>query len=154
MANTEETNNKGNGASNGTIPRVRKDETLVLRMAERLRKMIDKFGKRYKSDELNKELKAADLALRQAVATLSAMPDEAGYVQGTPKLKLEPGVRVAIREKFHSKYEGLLEGDDLIDLEVVKVSKGKGGQIIVKTADEQKIFLARGQIIVNPPAEA
>lgn len=108
--------------------------------------IVEKWG----NPELGVAFKRAILAVDEAVEALEALGEDWRPPRGTrgrPSSNVEVGGLVDIRPKFRDRYEGILEDEDLVSLEVQKV--GSGFVKVVANSDGQGLVLPRGQVMVH-----
>ena len=133
------------------MPFVRKTETRVLRIADRIRDYRTKTTK-FESSELDEQLKIADTALRSACSIMASLPDDVGYKTngGAAKPKLDVGSTVEIREARRKHYEGILADEDMVGLCITKVSNSK---VVAETVSGTRLVLARGHVAITAAPE-
>ena len=88
------------------------------------------------------EVETALVALL-AEATTTADAFEPEKERKAPGSQLKPGTKVALRDKFVARYEGILESTERTSLEVVAIARG---HVSVKTATGARIVLPHGHV--------
>lgn len=131
------------------MPLVRRFESKIARIATRITKAVD-YSDRFDDDELKESFDAAAKALRVASKILAGLPDDAGRkiaAKGEGKrTAFQVGSFVDIKERVRGSYEDLLDDDDLVGLEVVKVAKGKVG---VTTTGGVRMFIPKAHLTAS-----
>ena len=121
-----------------------------------IRNRVSEYGSSVASwecEDLVTAYSTAVEALDHIVDVLEAMPEDfvppRAARRTKAKAKVEAGSHVDIREKFRSRYEGILEDVDMTNLEVTLVASGCVK--VVTNSDEAKIVLPRGQVMIHRP---
>lgn len=144
------TDSGSNGESKPTTPAVRKLETKLLRIADRIKDYAKKVEKvpNGPGDELRTQFSKAGTAVREIVATLTELPDNVLSRAGasSEKAKLAAGEKVEIREKARKGYEGFMEDADLVGLTVVEV---RGKRVACDTPSGIRILVPRAHVVLE-----
>ncbi len=122
----------------------------VFTRAQKLSGRLTKAQDKKHSPDLVDALDAATKAMKALDEVINALQDgDDGYAPGgkAGKVKAEIGSIVCLTEKGAKKYADLLEAEELVDLEVLKV---KGSMLIVKSkASEEKFKIPRGLVKIQ-----
>lgn len=85
----------------------------------------------------------AALAGLLAEATTTADTFEPQKERKASASQLQPGAKLALRDKFIATYEGILDAAERVNLEVVAIARG---HVSVKTSTGARIVLPRGHV--------
>lgn len=108
------------------------------------------------SPDLVDAIEAASEAMAHLDSVINALSDgddkyAPGGIAGAGKVKAEIGSIVCFTDKGRAKYEDLLDEEEMVDLEVLKV---KGSMLTVRAkATDEKFKVPRGQVRVQDTDE-
>lgn len=125
----------------------RKAESTIKRFAN----LADEIRRWKNAPDLREAASKVEAALAgllaEATTTADNFEPEKERKAGANQLK--PGTRLALRDKFVARYEGVLDADERANLEVVTTARG---HVSVKTATGARIVLPRSHVAKAPDA--
>ncbi len=126
------------------LPMVRRIENSVLKQAESLLRHAEKAGK-FGDAAVDAQFAKTVAELRTLGGLINKLPDDVGKSKrGSAPSAFSLDMLVDVKERFVSNYEGLLEEEDLRELTVWKLAKGKIG---VSTKGGVRMFLPKSHLV-------
>lgn len=126
------------------MPPARKFEARTIRVTEWVAS-LSKRNQRFEHAELTAVLDSAAASMKKALELIKALPDDCGLkAKSIGSKAFDVGVKVDIKDRFRESYDDLLEPKDLVNLEVVKVAKGK---VAVDTASGIRMFFPKSHLV-------